>query len=30
MSLSRKALAIMKQDDSILAKQDAIMDLYGN
>lgn len=29
-SLSRKALAIMKLDDSILAKQDAIEQLYGN
>lgn len=28
-SLSRKALAIMKLDDSILAKQDLISDLYG-
>lgn len=30
VSLSRKALKIMQMDDSILAKQDAIMDLYGN
>lgn len=30
MSISRKALAIMKQDDSILSKQDAIEQLYGN
>lgn len=29
-SLSRKALAIMNMDDSILAKQDAIENLYGN
>jgi ferritin len=29
MSLSRKALAIMSLDDSILAKQDAIASLYG-
>lgn len=30
LSLSRKALAIMNLDDSILAKQDAIENLYGN
>jgi hypothetical protein len=30
VSLSRKALKIMQMDDSILAKQDAIMELYGN
>lgn len=30
VSLSRKALAIMNLDDSILAKQDAIESLYGN
>jgi ferritin len=30
LSLSRKALCIMKTDDSILAKQDAIEHLYGN
>lgn len=29
-SLSRKTLAIMNLDDSILAKQDAIANLYGN
>ena len=30
MSLSRKAYEIMQLDDSILAKQDAIENLYGN